>query len=204
MGSFKPVFTICACFYLWQNPNLRGAGNEIEEDLRKDSPALEPFVSFVLSLTLCLATRTCFSVARVSDVMNFYWWKAFVSELPCKYLIFFLYFFLTFSNKINDMRSFVFLYCVTKEIVKWRSSFKLMLEDFLAWGNRHHFETSPLVLPRSDNWGASPEFPLTFPLDLGSASSWLKICFKSNQKHYPDTGRDASLVRNLCALSRGN
>ena len=117
---------------------------------------------------------------------------------------FFLYFFLTFSNKINEMRNFVFLYCVTKEIVKWRSNFKLMVEIVLAWGNRHHFETSPLVLPRSDNWRASPEFPLTFPLDLGSASSWLKICFKSNQKHCPDTGRDASLVRNLCALSRGN
>ena len=100
------------------------------------------------------------------------------------------------------MRNFVFLYCVTKEIVKWRSNFKLMLEIVLAWGNRHHFETSPLVLPRSDNWRASPEFPLTFPLDLGSASSWLKICFKSNQKHCWDTGRDASLVRNLCALSR--
>ena len=69
VGSFKRVFTICACFYLWQNPNLRGAGNEFEEDLRKDSPLLVPFVSFVLSLTLCLATRTCFSVARVSDVM---------------------------------------------------------------------------------------------------------------------------------------
>ena len=44
-------------------------GNEIEEDLRKVSSVLVPFVSFVLSLTLCLATRTCFSVARVSDVM---------------------------------------------------------------------------------------------------------------------------------------
>ena len=131
-------------------------------------------------------------------------WKVFVSELPCKYLIFFLYFFLTFSNKINEMRNFVFLYCVTKEIVKWRSNFKLMLEIFLAWGNRHHFETSPLVLPRNDNWGVSPEFPLTFPLDLRSASSWLKICFKSNKKHYPDTDRDRSLVRNFCALSRGN
>lgn len=60
---------MCACFYLWQNPKLRGAGYEIEEVLRKDSPVLVQFVSFVLSLTLCLATRTCFSVARVSDVM---------------------------------------------------------------------------------------------------------------------------------------
>lgn len=42
-------------------------GNEIEEDLRKDSPVLVPFVSFVV--LWCLATRTCFSVARVSDVM---------------------------------------------------------------------------------------------------------------------------------------
>ena len=60
---------MCACFYLWQNPKLRGAGYEIEEVLHKDSPVLVPFASFVLSLTLCLATRTCFSVARVSDVM---------------------------------------------------------------------------------------------------------------------------------------
>ena len=60
---------MCACFYLGQNPKLRGAGYEIEEVLHKDSPVLVPFVSFVLSLNLCLATRTCFSVARVSDVM---------------------------------------------------------------------------------------------------------------------------------------
>ena len=45
---------------------------------------------------------------------------------------FFLYFFLTFSNKINEMRNFVFLYCVTKEIVKWRSNFKLMLQIFFS------------------------------------------------------------------------
>ena len=58
------------CLFLsLTEPEPERCGNEIEEVLHKDSPVLVPFVSFVLSLTLCLATRTCFSVARVSDVM---------------------------------------------------------------------------------------------------------------------------------------
>lgn len=71
VGEFQTCFHhLCFFFfYLWQNPNLRSAGNKIEEDSRKDSPASVPFVTFVLSLMLCLATRTCFSVARVRDVM---------------------------------------------------------------------------------------------------------------------------------------
>ena len=52
------------------------------------------------------------------------------------------------------------------------------------------FATPPLVSPRNDVWRRTSILMTCHNPDLGSASNWMKQTL-TNQKHYPDLGRDA-------------
>ena len=84
----------------------------------------------------------------------------------------------------------------------------------LAWQNRLHLATIPLVFPQNDVWETSAEIPYRdASLPRSGECFWLvEINFSrrtTNQKYYPDMGSDASSVWNFCAcfsdvIWRGN
>ena len=84
----------------------------------------------------------------------------------------------------------------------------------IAWENSRHLATLPLVSPANDVWETSAENPywwsVTTRIWVVLLNGWIKFPTRTtNQKHYPDLGRDASSAWNFCVrfsdvIWRGN
>ena len=70
-------------------------------------------------------------------------------------------------------------------------------EHVIAWENRQHFRTPPLVPLQNDVCGTSVEIPYWWRV---TTQIWVLMLligwsnFSTNQKHYPDLGSDVSSV----------